>query len=165
MRIQDISTLYEYSYWATGRILAAATQVSTEQFLARTSHSHGSLRGTLIHTLSAEWIWRVRCQDGLSPSRMLSEADFPTLEALQTRWRAEEQAMWGYLTSLGDADLSRTIRYSRTGGHPQENLLWHILVHVVNHGTQHRSEAAAVVTDYGQSPGDIDFIVFLRERE
>ena len=29
---------------------------------------------------------------------------------------------------------------------------------------QHRSEAAALLTSYGQSPGEIDFTVFLNER-
>jgi hypothetical protein len=29
---------------------------------------------------------------------------------------------------------------------------------------QHRSEAAALLTGYGQSPGEIDFTVFLNER-
>jgi hypothetical protein len=28
---------------------------------------------------------------------------------------------------------------------------------------QHRSEAAHMLTEYGQSPGDIDFTLFLRE--
>jgi uncharacterized damage-inducible protein DinB len=37
------------------------------------------------------------------------------------------------------------------------------MAHVVNHGTQHRSEAAAMLTEFTHSPGDIDLIMFLRE--
>jgi uncharacterized damage-inducible protein DinB len=43
-------------------------------------------------------------------------------------------------------------------------VLWHCLVHVVNHGTQHRSEAALLLTNDGQSPGDLDFTLFLNSR-
>lgn len=32
------------------------------------------------------------------------------------------------------------------------------------YGTQHRSEAAAILTGYGCSPGDLDFTLFLNER-
>ena len=45
-----------------------------------------------------------------------------------------------------------------------QNQLAHILHHVVIHGMQHRSEAAAILTDYGHSPGNIDFIIFLRDQ-
>jgi hypothetical protein len=31
----------------------------------------------------------------------------------------------------------------------------------VTHGTQHRSEAATLLTNYGQSPGNLDFLFYI----
>jgi uncharacterized damage-inducible protein DinB len=39
-----------------------------------------------------------------------------------------------------------------------------MLVHVVNHGTQHRAEAAALLTDEGRSPGELDLINYAEEQ-
>ena len=60
--------------------------------------------------------------------------------------------------------LNSKLPYKTTQGVPFENVLWHLLVHVVNHGTQFRGEAAVALTEYGQSPGDLDLLAFLRER-
>jgi uncharacterized damage-inducible protein DinB len=41
--------------------------------------------------------------------------------------------------------------------------VWQTIFHVINHGTQHRSEAATILTGYGRSPGELDFDLFLTE--
>jgi uncharacterized damage-inducible protein DinB len=42
-------------------------------------------------------------------------------------------------------------------------MVWESMLHLVNHGTQHKTEAAAILTGFGHSPGDIDLIVYLNE--
>ncbi len=174
MKTDEIRLLYEYNYWADRRILTTCAKVSQEQYAG--SNSYGSLRATLIHTLDAEWAWRLGVQeyslahDALQASAPkmwehndLTEADLPTLDVLNEGWQAEERAMRAYLGSLREQDLNGLVRYLIPGGIVRERVLWHCLIHVVNHGTQHRSEAAALLTSYGQSPGGLDFTAFLNE--
>ncbi len=164
MNKNDILTLFDYNYWATARVLKATAQLTPDQFTAPAGLSHGGVRGALVHVLSAETVWRMRCAEGISLSALLAEEDFPSVNALRERWLGEEQKMRAYLNSLSDEALNRTAHYKTTKGVPQENILWNLLVHVVNHGTQFRSEAAVALTNYGQSPGDLDLLAFFRER-
>lgn len=162
MDTNDILTLFRYTDWANARIQNQVTQVSPAQYVAAADVPFGSLRGTLVHTLGAETHWRRRWQ-GESPTSFLGEAEVPTVGDLLTRWQRETQTRQAWLTTLTDADLQRTIHYTTIAGQPMQNLLWHLLLHLVNHGTQHRSEAAILLTRYGFSPGNLDFIVFMRE--
>jgi uncharacterized damage-inducible protein DinB len=162
MNKQDIALLYKYNQWANARILNAATNVTSEQFLASASFPHGGLRGTLVHTLFAEWIWRHRWE-GTSPIVRLKPDDFPTFESLRSRWAEEEKSLLSFVDDVTDERLNSHFFYKATDGTPYERILWHTMVHLVNHGTQHRSEAAALLTDFGHSPGDVDFVYFLSE--
>ncbi len=162
MNKQDVQLLYRYNQWANERILRAAARLSPEQFTAPASYPHRDLRATLTHTLFAEWIWRTRWQ-GESPKKRINADDFPTLAALTDRWLEEQEKLMAFVDSLTDEQLNSTFQYTTTEGTPRENILWQAMTHVVNHGTQHRSEVAATLTELGFSPGDIDMIVFLRE--
>ncbi len=163
MSIQQLSTLYDYNYWANARILSRAAELTESQFFAVAEPVEGhSLHQTLVHTLGAEWIWRVRCAEGDSPTALLKADELPTLDAIQARWREEEEKMRSFVAGLSDDDLNKTIRYRSTERNARENRLGDILHHVVLHGMQHRSEMAAMLTNFGHSPGNIDFIIFLR---
>lgn len=162
MNKQDVLILYQYNQWANAKILSAAAPITPEQFTAPASFPHGGLRGTLVHALFAEWIWRKRWE-GASPTSRLNPEDFPTVRSLQSRWQEEEMQLMNFVESLSGEQLNVTFHYTNTAGQPFTRLLWQAMVHVVNHGTQHRAEAAAMLTDLGHSPGDLDMIYFLDE--
>ncbi len=164
MNKNDVINLHDYNYWARDLILNATARLTDEQYTAPLPLSFGSIRGTLVHTLSAEMVWRRRCQEGVSPQAMLAEAEVATFDALLQRWQEEEASMRAYLDSLSDAALGERIHYTNTKGVSAAVGLQHILAHVVNHGTQHRSETAIFLTEFGQSPGNIDLIFYAIER-
>ena len=166
MKTNEILTLFNYNYWANERIVSTAQALDEAAFAAPVvGASFGSLRGTLVHILGAEWIWRMRCQEGVSPAEMMTEVNFPTLSALQMGWQSEEAAMRAYLDWLRDEDLAHKVAYHNRQGKAFVTPLWQILVHLVNHGTQFRSEAAMLLTQAVHSPGDLDFIFYVRENQ
>lgn len=164
MRIADILTLYDYNYWANARVLRAAARLAPEQFISPAAISQGSLRGALVHAMSAEQIWRLRLQGSLAANRFLPEEQFPDLASLHAAWSQEELEMRAYLGSLADSALDRSVSYRAASGMGFSNRLWEILTHAVTHGVQTRSEAAVVLTGFGASPAGLDLILFLRER-
>ena len=164
MHLDNIQLLYEYNYWASAKILLAATNLTSEQFLAPASFPNGNMRGTLVHLVAAEWIWRMRCDEGIYPSALLDPTEFPTYVSVLERFQVEEGKMRAYLSRITEEDLNSPITYRHTSGREHSEMLWQILTHVVMHGMQHRAEAAAILTDFGYSPGDIDLIMYLRER-
>ncbi len=161
MLFEYLATLYYYNSWANAKILLAAENLSNEQFVASAQHiGCGSLRATLVHIVSTEWIWRSRWQ-GKSPTMMLRNEDFPTLEALRVRWSKEERQTHAFLAALSDEEVQRAVRYTTLQGEMHTALLWQTMIHVVNHSTQHRSEAAAIESMLGYPPGNLDLLEFL----
>ena len=54
MTVKDLERLYDYGYWANKELFQVVSQLSPEQFTQTVTGSYGSIRNTLVHTLSAE---------------------------------------------------------------------------------------------------------------
>jgi uncharacterized damage-inducible protein DinB len=160
MQLDYFKTLFDYNYWANKRVLDAAEHLDETQLHAATRGGHESLYRTLIHIMGAEYRWRMRWQAVSSPE-WLNANDFPTLAVLRTRWQEEERLIRLFLSTLRDEDMTRIISFRPTPGLNFSPLLWQTLVHLINHGTQHRSEIAVLLTELGHSPADLDFIWFV----
>jgi uncharacterized damage-inducible protein DinB len=153
-------TLVDYHYWARDKLLAAVEQLPESAYLAPRPMDYGSIHGTLAHTLGAEIVWSNRW-GGVSLPRIPGASDFKGLSELTARWREQESQIRSYLADLGDDELmSRVLEYRSTEGVPFRRDLWETLIHLINHGTNHRSEVAATITQLGHSPGDLDMIVY-----
>lgn len=163
-RLLQIRTLYDYSGWANARILDAATSLTLDQLNAPGDGAYGSVRETLVHAMSAQWGWLARWQSTrptVPPTGRLDPADFPDVTAIRTRWDEIERATCAYVADVSGDDLDRVVRYVSASGETWAYPLWQQLIHQVNHGTQHRSEVAALLTRYGRSPGELDLLVFI----
>ncbi len=154
-------TLFAYHDWANRKLLAAAGD-NDSLLDAAPLEEHPSLRGVLTHSLSAEWIWRQRWEGGPPPS-MLDPDDFTTLHSIRERWQEETRIWQNKVTGIDEETLLQPVLYRNQRGIKFATPRWQILVHVINHGTQHRSEAAAILTILGHSPGDLDMILYFRE--
>jgi uncharacterized damage-inducible protein DinB len=150
VKADEVRFLFAYDRWATRRVLAALDGL--EPAVWRRTHvvDERGLGGILVHHLGASQRWRIGlasrgAEEGPEPEH----EPLPSTEELQRRWDAEWAAVDTWLPTLTDDFVA--IVYD---GVP----VWQMLVHVVNHGTQHRSEAAALLTAEGRSPGELDLI-------
>ena len=150
MNVDDIRYLFDYDRWATTRILATLDGVSAEVWGRTNVIGDMGLGGILVHQLGATQRWRHAIQQtGEQPAP--EEEPLLSIDELRARWAYEWDAYDDFLSAISQGLLD----YVHEGV-----AVWRMLAHVVNHGTQHRSEAAALLTEIRRSPGEIDMIFF-----
>ena len=156
-----IVTLYEYDCWANRRIFDGAQQLSEEQY--RAPSAFGSLHHALSHLAGVEILWRTLAQDGTLTNCRLPSRNSASLDEVRALWQEEEKR--AFLEGLTEADLAAELELTSPRGDTNSYARWEMLNHMLLHSMQHRTEAAAILTEHGRSPGDLDFIFFIRERK
>ncbi len=148
--------------WANDRILTTAAGLSDEEFRRAAVLDHGSAFQTVRHLVDVDWSWREFCIGNDVGETYVWDHGFALddLPAVHAFCLEEDARLRSYVGSLDDAALAGSLAMSADFARPR----WLVVAHVVNHGTQHRSEAATMLTAYGHSPGDLDFTVFLNEQ-
>jgi uncharacterized damage-inducible protein DinB len=165
MRQSDIVALFDHLYWVRDRILAAASHPG----VPLTTEAHATirdLRATLVHELDVEWSWRERLRSPdpthfVASDEDLDPNDFRGVDAIRRRWAADEAEMRAWLATLEDAVLEGRCVAERNARHP----FWVHLQHLYTHGMQQFSDCAVALTLAGRSPGELDYLDFVLERE
>ena len=160
---ESMSRLFGYCEWANHRFLEAVEPLDPEAFARDLKGSHGGIRGTLVHTYGAEWVWHQRfC--GSAPPALPGEEQIVDLAALRQRWTALEAERRSWLTSLEPDAGERVIEYRNFKGQAFSSRLWPLVQHVANHGSDHRGQVAVFLRQLGVKPPGTDLVGFDRER-
>jgi uncharacterized damage-inducible protein DinB len=130
--------------------------LSDEQFTQDVDYSHGSVRNHLIHLINVDEAWfsplrGVDFPDGLNPEI----ADRKTIRAYGEK---VEQDIRDYLATLQDDML---FEKPVSEGEDKDVYLWQMLLHVVNHGTDHRAQILRVIHDLGVRTGPQDYMFYV----
>ena len=161
---EAIRTLYGYNGWATQRVLDTAALLTPEQLHAPQSAGRGSVRDTLVHMMGTQRGWLSWWDGSLSleeaQRRRREPADFPDIAAVRALWEQVESQTQAFVAGLSDDDVARVFTRPMPNGAEWQMPLWRMMLHVANHGTQHRSEVAAMLTGFGHSPGDLDLLFY-----
>jgi uncharacterized damage-inducible protein DinB len=153
MQTSEVRFLFGYDRWATRRVLAVLDGVDAAVWGRSGVVDERGLGAILVHQLGAAQRWRHAFQDtGEEPAP--EDEPLPTVAELRERWDAEWTAVDAWLAAMTDGFVA----------HVHEGVpVWQMLVHVINHGTQHRAEAAALLSMEGLSPGELDLIFYAEE--
>lgn len=133
------------------------TALSDEQFTQHVSYSAGSVRNQVVHLMSVDDTWfsglrGVEIPDSLDP------ATFVDRNSVRTHYDAVEQRMRDYLGELRDDML---FEKPFAEGEDKDLILWQVLLHVVNHGTDHRAQLLRLLNDRGVRTVSQDYIFYV----
>jgi uncharacterized damage-inducible protein DinB len=160
MDAKDLRTLLDYHYWARDRVLDAAADLSSDQFLRDLRSSFRSIRDTLVHLVASETNWCLRWR-GQAPTTMLPPENFPDVAAIRGEWRRLESEVRRYVEEQGERGLDRVYRFVTLSGQPTESTLWQMVQHMANHGSYHRGQITTMLRQLGaQPPKSLDMIAF-----
>jgi len=163
MTVKDLEVLYDYGYWANGKLFNVISQLTPEQFTVAVAGSYGSIRNTMVHLLSAEWGWLSRC-GGPERSKRLNPADYPTVESLIEVSGKVEVHVRDFLSRLNVEDLARDVEYMNDRAEKRSMPLGALMQHAANHGVHHRGQVALLLRLLGYAPGNLDILVYYAEK-
>ncbi len=158
MNADSFRQFYDYHFSINREIWDAyVMSLPQELFTQNSDYSIGSARNQIVHLINVDNAWF---------SELRGIDDFDELDAatddkqlIRAHWDTVERDMRAYLASLRDDMLME-----KPISEPEEDrdlVLWQVLLHVVNHGTDHRAQLLRLLNDLGVKTGPQDYIFYV----
>ncbi|MCM3624422.1 DinB family protein [Brevibacillus borstelensis] len=159
--------LYEYHIWANERIFQQLKELPEEACRQEIQSIFPSVYSALVHIYTADHIW-LYAMAGESFEKIreaiggiTEETNGKSAEELQQLFRTASERYKEFLAGLPDLDATTQYRHPTYG--VLETRYSDIVQHVVNHGTYHRGNIAAMLRQQGYAGVPTDYVFYLYE--
>lgn len=164
-KLEMMRSLFEYNEWANERILDAASKVSDEERRRKSDVSPLGVDETLAHLVGTQIFW---LREWREPGSFTEEwfRGLDSFEGVRRGFATSHRETAEFLAGLWDGDMERIVTPPEWWGDtPGVRFpLWHIMIQVIQHSQQHRSEIAQAISGARSSPADLDYIDFAIQR-
>lgn len=156
---EALLTHFDYTLWATMKLLDAAGRLTDEELRRDLNVSHTSLLGTLQHIYYADRVWLARLENR-GGSAFADPEPGPDVAALKEHWPVVIKGLRDFV-ELAPAELfEQDLHFRRLNGDQQKVTHWKVLLHIVNHATLHRGQVMAMMRQLGHVPPGTDYLFF-----
>ena len=146
-----VPEFFRHNTMMNRRLMEACRQLTPEQLASSATGTYGSIGATLVHISNAQEGYAARFFGTERPER-LPEDPFPGFAALQERFARGDSQLE---EAAARAEQDREIDVSSDEGMYRMPVSL-ILLQAVNHGTEHRSQVATILTQLGVEPPEMD---------
>lgn len=133
--------------------------LTQEQFVLPVEYSVGSIRNQVVHMMHIDNLWFSDLR-GVELLHPFNPEDFNERDKIRQQCDEVEATMREYLNALTDEML---FQKPFAEGEDKEFILWQVLLHVGNHGTDHRAQLLRLLHDVGIKTESQDYFFYIHE--
>lgn len=130
--------------------------LSQEQFEQDVPYSVGSVRNQVVHLVNVDNSWFQDLRGLIPPDWRLPEEMNDRAE-LRAWWDGVEEMQRAWLATLTDEFAAS----QPLSGEDEKLYAWQVLLHVANHGTDHRAQILRAIHDMGVETMPQDYAFYL----
>ncbi|GCE28492.1 hypothetical protein KDA_39760 [Dictyobacter alpinus] len=145
-----LSEFFQYNLWANLRLLDACAELSDAQLDATMPGTFGSVRETLMHLFSSEEGYTYSFTKTRPTSPLKEVSTFVGFAELRRRAEASGTML---IQAVEQRDLSETFYLD---GGTYECQAYIVALQAINHGIDHRSQIATILSQQGIELPDLD---------
>ncbi|CEG27288.1 DinB family protein [Bacillus sp. B-jedd] len=167
MKKHPAAQLYDYHVWANKKFFGRLKELPEEIYETKIQSVFSSIAETLVHIFVTDTLW-LGVMKGKSMKEIhaaIGEVQEKTkdrrLEIIETLYHELSVEYQEFLQSERDLDKEIFPEHPKFGR--LETNLAQLIQHVVNHGTYHRGNLAAMIRQQGYSSVATDYVFYLYE--